>query len=153
MPANIGLQFLADFKSFSQQTQSEDQPIPYHSSMDCMDDQTHVGTSHVGSKFFRADIIGASCSCAFLLFVGLIILTDKRVRGHPNNIIAFICMADSWTYFQYITRFLICGYDLNYYANWLFATTVQYPIYFVLIEKCGLNWLDQPWVDMKENYL
>ena len=106
----------------------------------------------MGSVFFRADIIGASCSCALLLFVGLIILTDKRVRGHPNNIIAFICMADSWTYFQYITRFLICGYDLNHYANWLFATTVQYPIYYVLMEKCGLSWLHLSWPEMKAAY-
>ena len=82
----------------------------------------------------------------------MIILTDKRIRGHPNNIIAFICMADAFTYFMYITRFLVCGFDLNQYMNWLFATTVQYPIYYVLMEKCGLSWLDRSWVDMQYHY-
>ena len=97
-------------------------------------------------------MIGSGCSCAFLFFVGMIILTDKRIRGHPNNIIAFICMADAFTYFMYITRFLVCGFDYNDHANWLFATTVQYPIYYVFIEKCGFQWFDRSWVDMEAHY-
>ena len=123
MPANVGLHFLESHLRISN-LQKEDPNLPYHSSLDCVDDEEHVGNWNIGSVFYRADIIGASCSFAFLFFVGMIILTDKRIRGHPNNIIAFICMADAYTYFQYITRFLVCGYDLNQYANWLFATTV-----------------------------
>ena len=29
---------------------------------------------------------------------------------------------------------------------------MQYPIYYVLMEKCGLQWLDREWVDMRAHY-
>ena len=69
------------------------------------------------------------CLCTFISFVllfsvGMLILTDKRVRGHPNNIIALILMADAYTYFQFLTRYIVCGYELNQELDILFASTV-----------------------------
>ena len=69
------------------------------------------------------------CSSAFISFLllfsfGLLILSDKRIRGHPNNIIAFIMMADAYTYFQFLTRYIVCGYEMNTMLDQLFASTV-----------------------------
>ena len=101
--------------------------IPIHSSLDCIDGdggEEYVGVDHRGDAFFRANLIGASFSFCGLFLVGMLILSDKRIRGHPNNIIAFICMSDAFTYFQYMTRYVVCGFDYNTELNKLFATTV-----------------------------
>ena len=135
---------------------SDDDDLPYHTSLDCVDltgdDDQYVHSIDAGSTFFRADLIGSSCSCFLLFLVGIIILGDKRIRGHPNNIIAFICMSDSFTYFQYISRHLVCGFGFNDWMNWLFATTIQYPIYYVIEEKLRYSIYDREWSVMEEHY-
>ena len=135
MPANLGFHFLSS--RLRQQISLNNEDIPYHSSVDCQESNEgfeYVTANDRGDAFFRADLIGSACSCFALFFVGMIILTDKRIRGHPNNIIAFICMSDAFTYFQYITRFVVCGFDLNQYFNYVFALTIQYPIYYIFEE-------------------
>ena len=82
----------------------------------------------------------------------MLILTDKRVRGHPNNIIALILMADAYTYFQFLTRYIVCGYELNQELDKLFALTVQYPFLMSFYRITGLKVSDKAYEDMLDYY-
>jgi len=58
--------------------------------------------------------MGLSLASAIMLaFVALIIFTDKRLQAHPNMLIAFTCLADAFNFFNFFSRYLICGYELN----------------------------------------
>lgn len=52
-----------------------------------------------GETWFRIDIACICASALSLSFISWSILTDKRIRGHPNNIIALICLCDAFQYF------------------------------------------------------
>ena len=82
----------------------------------------------------------------------MLILTDKRVRGHPNNIIALILMADAYTYFQFLTRYIVCGFSLNQELDKLFAFTVQYPFLMIFYRITGLKVGDKAYDDMLDYY-
>ena len=77
-------------------------------------------------------------SAASLTFVSLAILSDKRVRSHPNNIIALVCLCDAYTFFQFFNRYIICGYSLNLYLEMLFSWTLLQPYYTVVVKWFGL---------------
>lgn len=69
----------------------------------------------------------ALLSSVSLAFVTLLIFTDKRIQGHPNMLIAYTCLADSFNFFNFFLRYVTCGYNLNIYLDQLFAITVQIP--------------------------
>ena len=80
----------------------EDIVLKHVNELDCYDDPFdsvhHVTERDKGSFWFRADLVGISISLVSLCFISFAILADKRVRGHPNNIIAYICLCDAYTY-------------------------------------------------------
>ena len=88
------------------------------------------------------DIIGITLSLLSLSFVSLAILSDKRVQGHPNNIIAYICICDAYTYCQYLTRYIICGYKLTKPLEVLFSWTFMEPYYYITIVWLGVKHYD-----------
>mmetsp|Transcript_27446 Transcript_27446/g.34100 ORF Transcript_27446/g.34100 Transcript_27446/m.34100 type:complete len:89 (+) Transcript_27446:165-431(+) len=63
--------------------------------------------------WFRIDIGCIIVSMLALSFISWSILTDRRIRGHPNNIIALICLCDAYQYAQYLNRYFICGFGLT----------------------------------------
>jgi hypothetical protein len=73
---------------------------------------------------FQADMYLALLSALALGAVALIILTDKRLQGHPNMIIAYTCLLDAYTFYNFFARYVVCGYDKNVFYDQLFATTV-----------------------------
>ena len=85
--------------------------------IDCDPDSLHVSKDDAGSNWFKVDIVGITISLVSLSFVSYAILSDKRIRGHPNNIIAYICLCDAYTYCQYLNRYIICGYNLDVYLE------------------------------------
>lgn len=52
-------------------------------------------------------------------------------------IIAYTCLIDAFNFYNYFSRYVACGYDLNVDYDRLFASTVQDPYYYV---KC--KWLE-----------
>ena len=102
-----------------------------------------MSADDVGTNWYRADIIGITLSLVSLSFVSFAILTDKRIRGHPNNIIAYICLCDAYTYCQYLNRYIICGYDLNRYLEVLFSWTFMEPYYYISINWFGAQHTDE----------
>ena len=91
-----------------------------------------------GRTYYQLIIICACISFILLFSVGMLILSDKRIRGHPNNIIALILMADAYTYFQFLTRYIVCGFEMNEMLDQLFASTVQYPLQMCFFRFTGL---------------
>ena len=123
----------------SNSTSSLEPSIQDVETTDCLPDDDHVSPDDAGTNWFRADIIGISLSLVSLSFVSYAILSDKRIRGHPNNIIAYICLCDAYTYCQYFNRYLICGYDLNQYLEVLFSWTFMEPYYYITINWLGVK--------------
>jgi hypothetical protein len=41
--------------------------------------------------------------------------------------VAVICLCDSYLFFQFASRYLICGFGWSPDMNWLYAVTVQRP--------------------------
>ena len=66
--------------------------------IDCNLDDEHVSPDDKGTTWYRADIIGIVISLVSLCFVSFSMLSDKRVRTHPNYIISLICLCDAYTY-------------------------------------------------------
>lgn len=46
---------------------------------------------------------------------------------HPNKLIAIICLCDSFSFCQFVTRYITCGFGYAHYLSWFYATTVQKP--------------------------
>ena len=96
--------------------------------IDCIqsqiDEENVVSADDKGRIYYKLICLCTFISFVLLFSVGMLILTDKRVRGHPNNIIALILMADAYTYFQFLTRYIVCGFELNKELDILFASTV-----------------------------
>ena len=102
----------------------------YVDTVDCNDDDTHVSSDDAGTTWFRVDIFGISLSLISLIFVSFAILADKRVRSHPNSIIAMICLCDAYTYSQFLQRYFYCGFLLNIKMERLFSWTVVEPYWW-----------------------
>ena len=96
--------------------------------IDCVqwdsDEGKVVSEDDRGRTYYQLILICAFISFVLLFSVGMLILSDKRIRGHPNNIIALILMADAYTYFQFLTRYIVCGYEMNEMLDQLFASTI-----------------------------
>lgn len=75
-------------------------------------------------SWYFYDISSAGLSSVALFLVAILILSDRRLHAHPNKLIAYICLCDSYTFMQFVIRYLLCGYGLSEYANWLYAITV-----------------------------
>lgn len=99
--------------------------------LSCNPTLQYVNQYKVGTNHFRFDIAAASLSGISLLLVAVLILTDKKLKVHPNKLIAYICLCDSFTFIQFVTRYLICGFGWSQAMNYFYAITVQYPwVYF-----------------------
>lgn len=102
--------------------------------MDCNPSEDRVSGDDQGTVYFKLGICVTFLSVVSLSFVSLSILSDKRVRSHPNNIIAFICLCDAYTFCQFLNRYIICGYQLNLYLERLFSWTFLQPYYTVVVK-------------------
>jgi len=67
--------------------------------VNCYPSERTVSYEDLGTVYFRIDIAGFLVSFIALTFVGLVILTDKRIQAHPNKLIAFICLSDAYNYY------------------------------------------------------
>lgn len=65
----------------------------------CNPTLNYVNRNKIGLPYFRADICFATVSCFALFFLASLILTDKRLQGHPNKLIAYVFMCDAYTFF------------------------------------------------------
>lgn len=92
----------------------------------CNPKYDYVNRNKVGLPFFDFDITAASLSMVSLLVIASIILLDKRLQAHPNQMIAYVFLCDAYTFCQYLSRYLICGYGWSDYLNYFYAITVQY---------------------------
>jgi hypothetical protein len=102
------------------------------------------------------DMIGFTLSFLALSLVGFVILSDKRIRTHPNGLIAFICLSDAYNYFQILSRYIYCGYGWNQYLDQFFTNTVLMPFYYVVMKWFGVKSLfgftyDEMLTDMMMN--
>ena len=102
--------------------------------VDCNNDNEHVSADDQGTTYYQLGIIITFMSVISLMFVSLAILSDKRVSSHPNNIIAYICLCDAYTFCQYFNRYIICGFSLNLYLERLFSWTFLQPYYTVAVK-------------------
>jgi hypothetical protein len=101
----------------------------------CGGELNYVDDDDSGYLNFDIDMSLSLMSSLALGFVALIILTDSRIQGHPNKIIAYTCLIDAYNFYNFFTRYVVCGYDLSAFFDRMFANTVQDPFYYV---KC--NW-------------
>lgn len=98
----------------------------------CNTNDAHVSDDDKGLLAFNVDMALSLASAMMLAFVALLIFTDKRLQAHPNILIAYTCLADAFNFFNFFCRYVTCGYGLNVYLDYLFASTVQYPyLYFM----------------------
>lgn len=67
--------------------------------VNCNPSDATVSNDDIGDTYFRLDIAGFTISFIALSCVGLVIISDKRIRTHPNELIAYICLCDSYSYF------------------------------------------------------
>ena len=68
-------------------------------SLSCYESERSVSYKDSDELYFKLDIAGFALSFFALSLVGLLILCDKRIRTHPNEIIAFICLSDAYNYY------------------------------------------------------
>jgi len=83
-------------------------------------------------------MMAISLSLVSLSFIAFSILQDKRIRGHPNNIIAMICLCDAYTYCQFLIRYFICGYEMNEFLEELFSWTAMIPYWTVSVKWANM---------------
>ena len=125
----------------------EDDPFLLHitknlttaDTLDCVDSSDRVSAADKGATWFQLSIIFTFISVVSLSFVSLAILSDKRVKTHPNNIIAYICLCDAYTFCQFLNRYIICGYTLNIYFERLFSWTFLVPYYTIVVKWLGTD--------------
>ena len=67
--------------------------------INCNPSDNTVSFDDRGQTYFRLDIVGFFISFCALSTVGVVILSDKRLRTHPNKLIAFICLSDAFNYY------------------------------------------------------
>ena len=89
----------------------------------CNLNEDYVNTNDPGKPFFRADFTGAALSAGALLIVALLILSDKKLGAHPNKIIAYVFLCDAYLFFEFLTRYVVCGYNWNSIITYIYAIT------------------------------
>ena len=87
----------------------------------------YVNMNKQGLAFFNIDVTAAALSTVALLTIAIIILSDQKIKAHPNQMIAYVFLCDAYLFCQFLTRYFVCGYGLNPYLSYLYAITVQYP--------------------------
>ena len=81
--------------------------------VNCNPSASTVSSDDKGELYFNLDIMGFTLSFLALSAVGLVIMSDKRIRTHPNELIAYICLADAYSYFQILSRYIYCGFSIS----------------------------------------
>ena len=104
-----------------------------------MSNADYITDDKEGEAWFRIDIACISLSMLSLSFISWSILADKRIRGHPNNIIALICLCDAYQYAQYLNRYFICAFDLTKQLRMLFSYTVMVPYWTISVKWLGMS--------------
>ena len=104
-----------------------------------------------GTTYFQIDVIGLTISFLALTVVGFAILSDKRVKAHPNKIIAYICLSDAYNYFQILSRYIVCGFGLSYRLDYFFSQTVLKPYYYVVFKWLGVDTINNKTYDQIMN--
>jgi len=89
------------------------------------------------AAWFTYDTVSASLSTISLAFIALLTLSDKRAQTHPNKMIAYVCLCEAYTFCQFVTRYVVCGYGYSRYLNWFYAITVQYPYVYLSCQTQG----------------
>jgi hypothetical protein len=93
----------------------------------CSDELNYVNDDDSGYLNFDIDMSLSLMSSLALGVVALIILTDSRIQGHPNKLIAYTCLINAYNFYNLFSRYVVCGYDLNALYSGMFANTVQDP--------------------------
>lgn len=74
---------------------------------------------------FTLDVALIFLSALSLGYVALMIFSDKRVQGHPNMLIAYTCLFDSFNFANYLMRYITCGFQgVDQWFEELFVHTV-----------------------------
>ena len=97
---------------------------PFPQMVTCNPTVDYVNQFNSGTNWFKYDIVAAMISSISLLLVASLILFDFRLQTHPNRMVAIICLCDSYLFFQFASRYLICGLGWSPDMNWLYAVTV-----------------------------
>jgi hypothetical protein len=107
--------------------------------LNCNPSNKTVSSDDNESFWFKIDVTGFAISFVALSFVGVVILSDKRIRTHPNQMIAYICLSDAYNYCQILSRYIYCGYELNIYLDQLFSYSVLTPLYYIYCVLFGAD--------------
>ena len=67
--------------------------------LSCNPTLNYVNMGKLGLPYFDYDVAAASLSGFALLLVAVLILSDERLHVHPNKLIAYICLCDSYSFF------------------------------------------------------
>jgi hypothetical protein len=65
--------------------------------------------------------------------------------------IAFVCLCDAYTFCQFLTRYLICGYEWNDALNYIYAITVQYPWVYLSCKHKGAAEFSACWAGVQQD--
>ena len=110
--------------------------------VNCNPSNQTVSYDDVGDLYFRMDIAGFTISFIALFSVGLVIISDRRIRTHPNELIAYICLSDAYSYFQILSRYIYCGFRISQYLYVIFSYTFLWPYYYVLMNWFGTETIE-----------
>lgn len=113
--------------------------------LSCNPTLTYVNQHNAEGFWFSYDVIASAVSSISLLIVACLILFDKRLQMHPNMLVAIICLCDSFLFFQFMSRYLICGYGWSPDLNYFYAVTVQYPWVWLTCHMDTDNPFEQCW--------
>ena len=58
----------------------------------------YVNYSKLGLTFFNLDVTAATLSMFALTTVALIILSDEKIKAHPNKMIAYVFLCDAYLF-------------------------------------------------------
>lgn len=86
-----------------------------------------VSYDDAGLTYFKIDLALSLLSGIILGAVGLTIMIDTRIQAHPNKLIAYTCIFNSYNFFNFAMRYITCGYQLNTFLDEVFGMTVIEP--------------------------
>jgi hypothetical protein len=58
----------------------------------------YVNLYKSGLPFYQVDLIAASLSVLALLIIALVILSDEKMKAHPNQMIAYVFLCDAFLF-------------------------------------------------------
>ena len=111
--------------------------VPDDIALACWVDDHSVSRGDCDDLHFKLDVAGLSLSFLALAFVGIAILSDKRMRTHPNELIGFICLSDAYNYYQILSRYIYCGYSLFPYLDKILSYSFLQPWYWLRFNVFG----------------